>query len=194
MVLHKKHLILKTVRESLLKGDSLSQAWSVCRFIGYTDSQIDYTLKIFSDLEGQVDITDQNFWELLSVEIFDYVLNDIFFESYLEFEEEGLWIINTQYVPNESVLIIDYLRLLDICHYSGFQLYIKIPIKIKIDERVTENIDQYRSQFGLPKDFINCPDGATIQPKIANTQKPCIVGIASVQTSPQITLIRKWAS
>jgi len=57
-----------------------------------------------------------------------------------------LWIINTQYVPNESVLIIDYLRLLDICHYSGFQLYIKIPIKIRPDielKRSKTSSDQF---------------------------------------------------
>jgi hypothetical protein len=148
MVLHKKHLILKSIRESLLNGDSLTQARSLCRFQGYTDNQIEDTLKIFSDLEGQVDISDPNFWELLAVEIFNYVLNDIFFESYLESQEEGMWVINTQYVPDRSFLTIDYLRLLDICHYSGFMLYVKIPIKIIPDielKRSKTSLEQFEA-------------------------------------------------
>ena len=47
MVLHKKHQVLKTIRDAIISGDSLEQAKSLCIHNGFSNKQINDTLALF---------------------------------------------------------------------------------------------------------------------------------------------------
>ena len=60
MVLHKKYHVLKTIRDAVLSGDSLSQAKSLCLHSGFSEKQINDTLALFDEF-----IESVNLWSII---------------------------------------------------------------------------------------------------------------------------------
>lgn len=127
MVLHKKYEVLKTIRDAILSGDSLTQAKSLCIHNGFSKKQINDTLALFDEFKEIVPFENELFWDLLSFEIFDLALQNEEFEWYIDNATNGYatFILNE---INESLMpILDRFRLLNICKYSGYKLIIDIP-------------------------------------------------------------------
>jgi hypothetical protein len=61
MVLHKKHHVLKTIRDALLNGDSLAQAKSLCTHNGFSKKQINDTLALYADFKEVIQFENEFF-------------------------------------------------------------------------------------------------------------------------------------
>lgn len=127
MVLHKKHQVLKTIRDAIISGDSLEQAKSLCIHNGFSNKQINDTLALFDEFKEVALFENEDFWDILSFEIFDLALQNKDFELCIDSANHGSAIFNLNDVPETLIPILDKFRLLDICNYSGFKLIIDIP-------------------------------------------------------------------
>lgn len=127
MVLHKKHHILKTIRDAVLNGDSLTQAKSLCIHSGFSKKQINDTLALFDEFKDLVQFENEFFWDLLSFEIFDLALQNKDFELFIDNSTDGTATFNLTEVPESLIPSLDRFRLLYTCKYSGYNLIIEIP-------------------------------------------------------------------
>ena len=127
MVLHKKHQVLKTIRDAIISGDSLEQAKSLCIHNGLSNKQINDTLALFDEFKEVALFENEDFWDILSFEIFDLALQNKDFELCIDSSNHGSAIFNLNDVPETLIPLLDKFRLLDICNYSGYKLIIDIP-------------------------------------------------------------------
>ena len=127
MVLHKKHQVLKTIRDAIIGGDSMEQAKSLCILNGFSIKQINETLALFEEFKEVTQFENEDFWEILSFEIFNLALQNKDFELCIDSTNQGSAIFDLHNVPETLFPLLDKFRLLDICNYSGYNLIIDIP-------------------------------------------------------------------
>lgn len=127
MATHKKHHVLRTIRHAILGGDSLPQAKSFCIHNGFSKNQITETLALFDEFKEEAPLDCEDFWGVLSYEIFNKALQNNYFEQYIASSEGDSAIFNMNRVPEELKPTLDAFRLLDTCTYSGYELTISIP-------------------------------------------------------------------
>ena len=154
MVLHKKHQILKTIRTAILKGDSLIQAKSLCIHKGFGKRQIKETLNLYDEFKKQVDFKNEDFWQLLSYEVFDLATRDTDFEQYLDSIDEGIAIFDLRETAEPLKPVLNKFRLLDICKYSGYRMFITLPndhIQMVKTSKAIINVSQFEEILAKKK-------------------------------------------
>ena len=138
MATHKKHHVLKTIRHAILGGDSLPQAKSLCIHNGFSKNQITDTLALYDEFREEAPLDSEDFWDILSYEIFGRALQNNYFEQYIASSEGGLAIFNMNRVPEELKPTLDAFRLLDTCTYSGYELTLSLPTDHLLEVKATE--------------------------------------------------------
>lgn len=158
MVLYKKHQIIKTIRDAVINGDSLSQAKSLCLHSGFSKKQIKDTLALYDEFREVVPFEHEVFWDLLSLEIFDLAFQNKDFELYIDKSTNGIAMFNYHEVPESLLPVLDRFKLLNICKYSGYNITIEIPKnhltelknpQVKIDINQFEEILAKKKALGL---------------------------------------------
>lgn len=127
MVYHKKHEILTTIRDAILVGDTLEQAKSICLIEGYLDIEIRQTLSIYDEFKARVGFKEEDFWDLLTYEVFDLALKNKDFNRSLNASNNGVLKFDLQQESESFRSLLDKFRLLEICKYSGFKMIIHVP-------------------------------------------------------------------
>lgn len=152
MVLHKKHQVLKIIRDAILNGDSLKQAKSLCIHSGFSIRQIADTLTLYDEFKDVVHFENEAFWDLLLFEIFDLALQNKDFELYIDNSSDGVVIFDLNDIPDSLFPVLDRFRLLNICKYSGYRIFIEIPENHLTEVRTSEaKIDAHQFEEILAK-------------------------------------------
>lgn len=129
MILHRKHHILSKIRNSILLGDNLDEAIAHCAASGFNMAEINDTLSLYENFGLELNMKSPNFWELLTRLIFDFAWQIEAFQNLIKNSDSNELEIDLS-MSSEGLLFIDPFRLLDICSYSGYQLFLKIPTSV----------------------------------------------------------------